>query len=1185
MKQHGSASVGRRGKGQALGLAATAGAVLSVLSGQAHSASGMVLGGVTAACAPQPAETWESALPAFLKTRLRPAFPDAEARERAYVPLREVVSRRAVVYAPRWTELAPEVQLASLQMYARGRMLLLSGRASDALSLLREATALDPEASAPWRELGEAYLSLGRRAEGLECLERAVERGASEERTLLMLAGELIASGQHDRAIGHLARIVSDSFDRPATDLERLALANLATLAGQQGYALAEVEAFERALVEGTGPVGRVAYARELVELHQRTPGLWIQTGDQAMRLGFFERAADAYDHARRAHGGEFVADRQMAALLAAGDAISARQLLVEEVADPARALDERLIGLARLVSKLPGDDLSPAIAMVEPPAGAASSRAWRMWQWRIAAAASPRGAAILRQLCHDEPRDRDPVLDLFAMLPSSDTTGIVHEAMEIVRWRPMAAASVGDALRMHMQAMPEMEVELRRVGSFEAMLLVTDLRLAAGDPAGALRAGQGLVAPGQRAISSNDRERHVAQALAMVHACVGVGDFAGAEAAIDRIRLAGGAWALEGEVEALIVMQRYLQASALAASAEEAGTTPPWAGRVLVRIGQLLGDAALVERGLRIGADADAYDAQSYLGLLQMYQPGSTRANPARLQQVGVHIRTALASTTAVRRAIVTEILQRGLNADAEVRAVALVDERPWDEASLAVALRTWEQIEWREAGAIARGLAWIEARLADAPRSVQLRIAKTTLLAAAGRAEEAEQLLERWQQEHERSEYRLEREALIRGFLGDAPRAAAMRLERLEASPRSIRNMLELSASFLGVGRVEEAWKLLDSLPRGMHLAYGQRVELGRALAEAAEALFPQRPPEAVSHWLRLAEWGAEKSILLPVQGHAARVNLLADVSPPDVEAIRRAVAWAIRQHPSEAGRVRYVAVSRLLELERLTDAVGVLEAMAQGDPDPPVRVYGLWVTLAAQAGTDEHVRTLLMALPRGERARVVLNELGARNEDPGDPARASSRLLARVAAILRIQDRDGLADEAYALAMEIDPDDPWLCNDFGYRLLELGERLDDAAVLIEHAYSMLSDRASVVDSLGWLRYHQGRLGDEIGPDGEVLSEGAVTLLRRAVQMAGEGVSAEVLEHLGDALWRAGEPEEAREIWRQALTAAERELDAARSQGTAPGPRRWAEERATSVRARLEAEPPPVTPMMSGW
>src|SRR5690606_15000222 len=116
------------------------------------------------------------------------------------------------------------------------------------------------------------------------------------------------------------------------------------------------------------------------------------------------------------------------------------------------------------------------------------------------------------------------------------------------------------------------------------------------------------------------------------------------------------------------------------------------------------------------------------------------------------------------------------------------------------------------------------------------------------------------------------------------------------------------------------------------------------------------------------------------------------------------------------------------------------------------------------------------------------------------------------------------------------ELAPDDPGAANDLGYTLLEARVELDEAARLIELAHAADPENGAVLDSIGWLRYRQGVLEDERGPDGEVVREGAGTLLERAAATPRGQISATIQDHLGDALWRIGRRPAARLAWQTA-------------------------------------------------
>ena len=113
--------------------------------------------------------------------------------------------------------------------------------------------------------------------------------------------------------------------------------------------------------------------------------------------------------------------------------------------------------------------------------------------------------------------------------------------------------------------------------------------------------------------------------------------------------------------------------------------------------------------------------------------------------------------------------------------------------------------------------------------------------------------------------------------------------------------------------------------------------------------------------------------------------------------------------------------------------------------------------------------------------------------------------------------------LLTQALALA----PDEPLILNFLGYAKLERGEDLDAAEAMIRKASALAPDDASITDSLGWAVYKRGRTTE------------AIEILTRAAK--GDPTQAEIHEHLGDALYKAGNKFEARYAWSAALITAE--------------------------------------------
>lgn len=103
-----------------------------------------------------------------------------------------------------------------------------------------------------------------------------------------------------------------------------------------------------------------------------------------------------------------------------------------------------------------------------------------------------------------------------------------------------------------------------------------------------------------------------------------------------------------------------------------------------------------------------------------------------------------------------------------------------------------------------------------------------------------------------------------------------------------------------------------------------------------------------------------------------------------------------------------------------------------------------------------------------------------------------------------------------------IEAEPDNAHALNALGYHLVDENLRLEEAAAFIERARELLPDDPAITDSLGWLRYRQGRFDE------------AIDLLRDAWAKLPDP---EIARHLVEVLWRQGQEAEAREFQQQAL------------------------------------------------
>ncbi|SEI67351.1 Uncharacterized conserved protein HemY, contains two TPR repeats [Azotobacter beijerinckii] len=100
--------------------------------------------------------------------------------------------------------------------------------------------------------------------------------------------------------------------------------------------------------------------------------------------------------------------------------------------------------------------------------------------------------------------------------------------------------------------------------------------------------------------------------------------------------------------------------------------------------------------------------------------------------------------------------------------------------------------------------------------------------------------------------------------------------------------------------------------------------------------------------------------------------------------------------------------------------------------------------------------------------------------------------------------------------------EPDNAMALNALGYTLADRTTRYAEAKALIEKAHQLNPDDPSILDSLGWVHFRLGELGE------------AERLLRQAAERVSDH---EIAAHLGEVLWARGKQREARKVWAKAL------------------------------------------------
>jgi tetratricopeptide (TPR) repeat protein len=124
-------------------------------------------------------------------------------------------------------------------------------------------------------------------------------------------------------------------------------------------------------------------------------------------------------------------------------------------------------------------------------------------------------------------------------------------------------------------------------------------------------------------------------------------------------------------------------------------------------------------------------------------------------------------------------------------------------------------------------------------------------------------------------------------------------------------------------------------------------------------------------------------------------------------------------------------------------------------------------------------------------------------------------------------------GRMDKCYEMhqrVLALQPTNPGAHNDLGYMWADAGKYLDRAENMIRFAVGRSPRNSAFLDSLGWVYYKKDDMPN------------ALKYLRLAVQF-GSDSDPVIFDHLGDALYRVGQVEEAVREWQRAVEAADAE------------------------------------------
>lgn len=321
-----------------------------------------------------------------------------------------------------------------------------------------------------------------------------------------------------------------------------------------------------------------------------------------------------------------------------------------------------------------------------------------------------------------------------------------------------------------------------------------------------------------------------------------------------------------------------------------------------------------------------------------------------------------------------------------------------------------------------------------------------------------------------------------------GDSAAALADLNKVLKEQPNNVRILNTLANTYSRVGDQEKAELLLN---RVLKIAPDDTTAI---LAMAKSAVKNRNYQVASRYFLRLYELNEEPSLAAYYLGAVAE----------DSDELDKAIDWyrRVRGGPQlERAQERIAAI--MLRQGDLDQARQHLQSVRTALPQLAPRFYRLEAEM-------------LHADERPDSAMKVFAKAIEEFPEDADLRYSRSLLLVELGAY-------GLAEQDLLAAIKSSPNDAKLLNALGYTLADNTSRYDEAYEYIAKALDIEPDSPSIMDSMGWVLFQQGKV------------DKAVDYLLRAYREMREP---EIAAHLGEALWAQGKELDAQSIWRNALS-----------------------------------------------
>jgi len=251
-------------------------------------------------------------------------------------------------------------------------------------------------------------------------------------------------------------------------------------------------------------------------------------------------------------------------------------------------------------------------------------------------------------------------------------------------------------------------------------------------------------------------------------------------------------------------------------------------------------------------------------------------------------------------------------------------------------------------------------------------------------------------------------------------------------------------------------------------------------------------------------------------------------------DFDAAEAQLLRALETNYKDPDAVRFYLGQANEEHQRFNEALRWYGSIKGGEQYVPARSH--YATILAKQGKLDEARKYLQESGQNAQQRVQFIQAEAQLLREANDYRGAYDVLGQAleknpkspdllydhAMAAEKVDRIDVLESNLRQVIQIKPDHAHAYNALGYTLADRNTRLPEAYTLIEQALKIAPEDPFIMDSMGWVLYRMSQ------------HDTALTFLRRAFELRPD---AEIAAHLGEVLWAAGQPDEARKIWDGAL------------------------------------------------